>query len=134
MFKARCGGAEAILEVVCSTFNVESSCVAVSEHHDRVYFWAGSGMCKAGSHSIWAKQFINRVLSTSNHEIIIVEDASIDARCNSRCMCILRKSREDTVSNFHGTARALLSLTFPIACKECSGGDMQGEGLPDGMC
>lgn len=83
MCNACCGTAEALLEVVCSTFSVESSCVAVSEQHDRVFFWAGSGMCKTGSHSIWAKQFTNWVLSTSNHEVIIVEDASTDARCTS---------------------------------------------------
>ncbi|BDA43374.1 probable serine/threonine-protein kinase STY8 at C-terminar half [Coccomyxa sp. Obi] len=80
---------EAILEVVCSTFNVESSCVAVNEHHDRVFFWAGSGMCKTGSHSIWAQQFTNWVLSTSSHEIIIIEDASTDARVkDSPMVCV----------------------------------------------
>lgn len=72
--------ADAILEVVCSTFDVESACVAVNESHEKAFFWAGRGICPTGNHSIWAQQFTNWVLSANNHEIAIVEDASTNAR------------------------------------------------------
>lgn len=96
--------------------------MAVSEHQDRVFFWAGSGMCKTGSHSIWAKQFTNWVLSTSNHEIIIVEDASTDARSFSHCMCMI--SQADTGGNScwytatqDATCTSVRDHFFPVSCE-----------------
>lgn len=77
--------ADAILDVVCSTIQVDSACVAVTDHHDKVFFWAGRGICTAGSHAVWAHHFITWVLSASNHEVTIVEDASTDARCGQAC-------------------------------------------------
>ncbi len=93
-----CAAAEAILEVACSTFGVESACVAVTEGQEKVFFWAGRGICTTGTHSVWAQQFVTWALASNNHEVAIVEDASTDARFGPQAACSMYGCKDDAMT------------------------------------
>jgi hypothetical protein len=75
-----CNPAGAVLDVLCNVFATKSACIAISDHQEKALFWDGKGICGQGTHSSWAQQFVTWTLTGINNEIIIVEDASKDAR------------------------------------------------------